>query len=143
MTTKAAGYTRITALTDEALALNIEGSSSANGAHVVLGGASHEWQPIWERGDLYYLLVRHSDQCLDVRVVVGTAPTELPKRDGTKMDMEPVDRGEVVDGVLTRATADGKTVVAQVGEEHWVEVSTMAGDTSLLRSVAAATVATQ
>lgn len=82
------------------------------------------------------------DQCLDVRVMGGTAPTELPKRDGTKMDMEPVDREEVVDGVLTRATADGKTVVAQVGEEHWVEVSTLAGDTSLLRSVAAATVAT-
>jgi hypothetical protein len=82
------------------------------------------------------------DQCLDVRVVEGTAPTEIPKRDGTKMDMEPVDREEVVDGVLTRATADGKTVVAQVGEEHWVEVSTMAGDTSLLRPVAAATVAT-
>lgn len=82
------------------------------------------------------------DQCLDVRVVGGTAPTELPKRDGTTMEMEPVDREEVVDGVLTRATADGKTVVAQVGEEHWVEVSTMAGDTSLLRSLAAAAVAT-
>lgn len=82
------------------------------------------------------------DRCLDVRVAGGTAPTELPKRDDTKIEMEPVDREEVVDGVMTRATADGKTVVAQVGEEHWVEVSTMAGDTSLLRAVAAATVAT-
>ena len=82
------------------------------------------------------------DQCLDVRVADGTAPTELPKRDDTKIEMEPVDREEVVDGVPTRATADGKTVVAQVGAEHWVEVSTMAGDTSLLRAVAAATVAT-
>lgn len=81
------------------------------------------------------------DQCLDVRAAGGTAPTELPNRDGTKTDMEPLDREEVVDGVLTRATADGKTVVAQVGEEHWVEVSTIAGDTSLLRSVAAAAVA--
>ncbi len=82
------------------------------------------------------------DQCLDVRVMGGTAPAELPMRDDTEIDMVPVDREEVVDGVLTRATADGRTVVAQVGEEHWVEVSTMAGDTSLLRSVAAATVAT-
>jgi hypothetical protein len=82
------------------------------------------------------------DQCLDVRVVEGTAPAEVPKRDGTKMEMEPVNREEVVDGVLTRATADGKIVVAQAGDEHWVEVSTMAGDTSLLRAVAAATVAT-
>ncbi|MFI7673243.1 hypothetical protein [Actinophytocola sp. NPDC049390] len=82
------------------------------------------------------------DQCLDVRVMDGTAPTELPNRDGTKMDTAPLDREKVVDGVLTRATADGKTVVAQVGEEHWVEVSTIAGDTSLLRSVAAATVVT-
>ncbi len=82
------------------------------------------------------------DQCLDVRVADGTAPAELPRREGTTIEMEPVDREEVVAGVLTRATADGKTVVAQVGAEHWVEVSTLAGDTSVLRAVAAATVPT-
>lgn len=82
------------------------------------------------------------DQCLDVRGRSGTAPTEVPRRDGTTIGMEPADREEVVDGVLTRATADGKTVVAQVEEETWVEVSTTAGDTSLLRPLAAATVAT-
>lgn len=81
------------------------------------------------------------DQCLNVRMSGGTAPTEIPTRDDTTMTMVPVDREQVVDGVPTRATADGKTVVAQVGAEHWVEVSTTAGDTSLLRSVAAAAVA--
>jgi hypothetical protein len=88
--------------------------------------------PMWPSGE----------QCLDVRLMAGTAPTEVPKRDGTTMEMVPVDQEEVVDGVPTRATADGKIVVAQVGEEHWVEVSTVAGEVSLLRSVAAATVAT-
>jgi hypothetical protein len=82
------------------------------------------------------------DECLVVRVLGGTAPAEIPQRRGNEMTSLPVDREKVVDGVLTRATADGKTVVAQVGQEHWVEVTTTAGDKTLLRSVAAAAVAT-
>ena len=66
VTTTDAGYARITAATDEVLALNVEASSSENGARVIVGAASHGWQPIWERDDLYHVLVRHSDQCLDV-----------------------------------------------------------------------------
>jgi MYXO-CTERM domain-containing protein len=58
-----AGFARITSLTDEALAWNVDGG---NGAHLTLGGAAHEWQPMWKQGDLYTVLVRHTDQCLDV-----------------------------------------------------------------------------
>lgn len=82
------------------------------------------------------------DECLGVRVLGGTAPAEIPQRGANEVTSLPVDREEVVDGVLTRATADGKTVVAQVGQEHWVEVTTTAGDKTLLRAVAAAAVAT-
>lgn len=88
--------------------------------------------PMWPTGD----------QCLNVRMASGTAPAEVPKRDGTTMEMVPVDQEETVDGVLTRATADGRIVVAQVEEDRWVEVSTVAGEVSLLRQTAAATVAT-
>jgi hypothetical protein len=82
------------------------------------------------------------DKCLDVRVLDGIAPLELPQRTGNEMTYLPLDREKVVDGVLTRASADGKTVVGQVGPEHWVEVTTTTGDKTLLRAVAAAAVAT-
>lgn len=83
------------------------------------------------------------DTCLGVQVLGGAAPAELPQRSGSEMTLVPVDREEVVDGVSTRATADGRTVVAQIGPKHWVEVTTTAGDKAHLRSVAAAAVVTR
>jgi hypothetical protein len=87
-------------------------------------------------------LAHIGSQCVTVQVLSGTAPSELPVR-GSKVEMEPtLGQEEVVDGVPTRATPDGKTVVAQISDDHWVEVSTIDGDASVLRSVAAAVVVT-
>jgi hypothetical protein len=61
-----AGFRRIAAQADASLVLGVENGSNDGGAKLVVGSASHEWQPIWERGDLYHVLVKHSQRCLDV-----------------------------------------------------------------------------
>src|SRR5262249_24783612 len=50
VTTTDAGFTLITALSDGALRLSVDGGSTAEGAAVVVGNATHEWQPVWQSG---------------------------------------------------------------------------------------------
>jgi hypothetical protein len=64
--TSDAGYTRIRAVKDDTLLLNVEGGSKDEGPNLVAGGADQQWQPVWEAGRDYHLLQRDSDRCADV-----------------------------------------------------------------------------
>ncbi|HET9143068.1 hypothetical protein [Actinophytocola sp.] len=80
--------------------------------------------------------------CIGFAVKAGTAPAGTQRKTGSKGQIVdvPVDRAEVVDGVLTRANADGTIVFAQIDPGHWVSVGTQTASVELLRAVAVAAV---
>lgn len=80
--------------------------------------------------------------CITVSVETGKAPATvagpLVLKDGaTKTPVQvPVDQKELVDGVATRATADGVLALAQVDAGHWARAfSQEAGDDVLRQTV--------
>ena len=66
------GYYKVVAANDSAQGWDVNGGPSATGDGVKIivqsniGGTNQQWQPVWEPGDSYHLIVRHSDKCLDV-----------------------------------------------------------------------------
>lgn len=75
--------------------------------------------------------------CVSVTVGDGTAPTELQLKQAGHAEpvAVPIDQARTVAGVLTRATADGKTVVAQIDAGHWAEATSQGAGADLLRQV--------
>ena len=78
--------------------------------------------------------------CINVNVGEGTAPAKLvikSTKDSGMVEI-PIDQERTTDGVLTRATADGTTVVAQLDAGHWVQAMSKGAGVDLLRQVVAA-----
>lgn len=81
------------------------------------------------------------DDCVTVSLVAGTAPATVPgplvvtaeeKENLEPVDV-PVDQEETVNGVLTRATADGLLAIAQVDPGHWVKAFSQEAGVDILR----------
>ncbi|GAB3434144.1 hypothetical protein [Actinophytocola sediminis] len=81
--------------------------------------------------------------CITMSMKTGTAPATViaPRTPKDQPPVKvPVDQEEVVDGVVTRTTADGVVAIAQVDPGHWVQAySEQAGDDALRVTVARAT----
>lgn len=80
--------------------------------------------------------------CVSVSVHDGTAPAMTQRKTDTNggvVDV-PVDQEEVVNGLLTRATADGTLVVAQLDPGHWVGLYSGVAKVDVLRAVASSVV---
>lgn len=77
--------------------------------------------------------------CVNVAIGEGAAPTEvLMKQAGNPEPLTiPIDQAKTVDGVPTRATADGTTVIAQLDASHWAQAASQGAGADLLRQVAA------
>ena len=79
--------------------------------------------------------------CISLSTHEGTAPATVvkKKRTATEFVEEPVDQVKVVNGVSTRATADGTTVFAQLDAEYWTQAHSQAAGVELLREVVSTT----
>ncbi len=77
-----------------------------------------------------------ADDCVSLTIKEGTAPATEPTKSKTDIVEIPIDQLKVVNGVSTRATADGTTVVAQLDAGHWVQASSRGAGVDLLREVA-------
>jgi len=80
-----------------------------------------------------------SEDCIHVNLVEGTAPASLGEKSRANVEQViqvPLDQEQVVNGVLTRATADGRNVVAQLDPGHWVQAFSVKADVGLLRELA-------
>jgi hypothetical protein len=76
--------------------------------------------------------------CVGVTVSDGTAPavTLMKDRNNPTGQIEiPIDQARTVDGVPTRATADGTMVVAQLDAGHWAQAYSQQAGVDLLRQV--------
>jgi hypothetical protein len=74
--------------------------------------------------------------CISLSTHEGTPPaTVLTKRAATDLVEVPVDQVKVVNGVTTRATADGTTVFGQLDAGHWVQARSPGAGVELLREV--------
>lgn len=75
--------------------------------------------------------------CINVALMKGTAPANTQGKKGAAEVYDiPVDQEKVVNGVVTRASADGTIVFAQLGADHWAQVFSRAAGVDLLREVA-------
>jgi hypothetical protein len=79
---------------------------------------------------------RPADDCVSLAINEGTAPATEPVKSGTDIVEVPIDQVKVVNGVSTRATAAGTTVVAQLDAGHWVGAYSRGAGADLLREVA-------
>ena len=77
--------------------------------------------------------------CIGVSLHDGTAPAVTLRKDSSLKNPQeiPMDREQVIDGVLTRAPADGTEAVAQVDAGHWASAVSQAAGVDLLRQVVA------
>jgi hypothetical protein len=77
--------------------------------------------------------------CVSVAAGEGTAPAEVLMKQAGKPEplAIPIDQALTVDGVPTRATADGHTAVAQLDPGHWAQATSQGAGADLLRQVAA------
>lgn len=77
--------------------------------------------------------------CIGISVHEGTAPAVTLFKDATLKNPRevPIDQAKTVDGVPTRATADGTMVVAQLDAGHYVQAFSQQAGVDLLRQVAA------
>jgi hypothetical protein len=74
--------------------------------------------------------------CLSLSQGQGTAPlVTLGKRSATQTYEIPIDQAKVVNGVTTRATADGTLVVAQLDANRWVQAYSKGAGVDVLRNV--------
>lgn len=76
--------------------------------------------------------------CVSAATHEGTAPATTQRKTGKPNDVVevPIDQAKVVNGISTRATADGTEVVAQIDAGHWVSVYSMSAGADLLRELA-------
>lgn len=76
--------------------------------------------------------------CVSVSILNGSAPAVTYAKDATKPKGQvevPIDQPGTVDGVMSRATADGTLVVAQLDANHWVQAHSLKAGADLLRQV--------
>jgi hypothetical protein len=75
--------------------------------------------------------------CISIAVGTGAAPTTVlvKKTKETGTDTVPIDQEQTVNGLLTRATADGHTAVAQLDPDHWAQANSQQAGVDLLRQV--------
>jgi hypothetical protein len=102
---------------------------SWSGTGATVGSATLCRGPVPLRGEL-------PADCLSVSLRDGAAPaaTQTKTKTGGVVDV-PVDRLELVNGVATRASADGRTVFAQVDPGHWAGSGSQGADVALLRQI--------
>jgi hypothetical protein len=77
--------------------------------------------------------------CVSLSVGKGTAPIVTFAKDSSTPNKQvevPIDQEQTIDGVATRATADGTRVVAQLDAERWVQAFSQDAGADLLRRVA-------
>jgi hypothetical protein len=80
--------------------------------------------------------------CVNVEMRSGKAPASVEKpivksaKEKVSPGMVAVDQEQVVNGVTTRATADGVLAIAQVDPEHWVRAFSQAAGVEVLRETA-------
>jgi hypothetical protein len=75
--------------------------------------------------------------CVNVSLMDGTAPANTQGKRGAGETFDiPVDQQKVVNGVTTRATADGTLVFAQLDAGNWVQAFSRGAGVDLLREVA-------
>ncbi len=66
------GYVTLSPVSADTQVIDVAGGPGATGpgAKTILfddlGGTNQQWQPVWEAGDEYHFIARHSDRCLDV-----------------------------------------------------------------------------
>jgi hypothetical protein len=75
--------------------------------------------------------------CLHVTVGQGSAPTTIQVKvpNATGLIEDPLDQQQTVNGLATRAAANGKTVVTQLDPAHYAQAYSEAGGVDLLRQL--------